>query len=364
MKQPDEVVFVDEDADPVTAKSKPDWKILIVDDEPEVHDVTRLSLRSLTYESRGLTFLSAHSGREARRILAEHPDIALVLLDVVMEEEDAGLKFVTHIREEVKNHLVRIVLRTGQPGEAPEERVVHQYGINDYKSKAELTAQRLSTCVVTALRTYQHLTVIEDRRGELQRTVQAYERFDFSRTLRLLEKHVAELHPGDRIERNMSVAIHELIVPPSRPSLGEQFELVDRFLKRIEPVVREHRGLLDRLFGDRVVCLYPERADDAVAASLEILGLGVPMGIGIASGPLIFGAAGSEEHLVATIVADVVPAAARLVSEAVSGGDALLISEGTLRALADPSAFDRSIHRTLLFDGGARSVTAYGIARD
>jgi two-component system sensor histidine kinase ChiS len=135
-------------------------------------------------------------------------------------------------------------------------------------------------------------------------------------------------------------------------------------LKRLEPVVRKHHGLVDRLFGDRVLCLYPRSADDAVAASLEILGGGTPIGIGIASGPLVFGTAGSEEHLAGAIVADVVPAAARLVSEAVSSGAALLVAESTAKALSAEAhaQFELSLHRALSIEDEARSVVAYRAA--
>ena len=149
----DTLLFAD-DAPAPTVPTAPDpWKILIVDDEAEVHDVTRLVLSGFQFKGRGLCFLDAFTGGEARQLLAQHPDIALILLDVVMEENDTGLALVKYIREELGNRFVRIILRTGQPGQAPEERVIVEYDINDYKEKTELTAQKLVTTVVAALRT-------------------------------------------------------------------------------------------------------------------------------------------------------------------------------------------------------------------
>ncbi|HUS64062.1 MAG TPA: sigma-54 dependent transcriptional regulator [Kofleriaceae bacterium] len=163
--------FADDDVGPPVVASKggggETWKILIVDDEQEIHDVTALALRGVKFSDRELAFLSARSAREACDILPEHPDLALVLLDVVMETDDAGLKLVRHIREALGNDLVRVVLRTGQPGQAPETTVIHDYDISDYRTKTELTTTRLFTTVVAALRSFQQLREVEAQREEL-----------------------------------------------------------------------------------------------------------------------------------------------------------------------------------------------------
>ncbi|MDM8561195.1 SpoIIE family protein phosphatase [Candidatus Parabeggiatoa sp. HSG14] len=135
------------------------WEVLIVDDEVEVHRITQRVLRNFEFEGKELTLFSAYSAKEAVKILRSHPDIAMILLDVVMEEEDAGLKFVELVRNEFKNNLVRIVLRTGQPGQAPEKEVIVKYDINDYQQKSELTSQRLFTVMVSTLRSFRDLTV-------------------------------------------------------------------------------------------------------------------------------------------------------------------------------------------------------------
>ena len=126
------------------------WKVLIADDEPEVHEVTRLVLGGFRFEERPLSFLSAYSAAEAFELIRAQPDIAVLLLDVVMETEHAGLEIVRRIRQELGNHRVRIVLRTGQPGQAPEQHVISSYDINDYKEKPELTAARFQTTLFVA----------------------------------------------------------------------------------------------------------------------------------------------------------------------------------------------------------------------
>jgi response regulator RpfG family c-di-GMP phosphodiesterase len=151
----------------------PPWKVLIVDDEPEVHAVTRLVLGNFRFAERPLTFLNAHNAAQAEVLLREHQDIAVMLLDVVMETDRAGLDLVRHVRERMGNQFVRIVLRTGQPGQAPEQQVISTYDINDYKEKTELTAQKLTTTMFAALRSYRDMRMIEASRRGLERIIDA-----------------------------------------------------------------------------------------------------------------------------------------------------------------------------------------------
>jgi len=130
------------------------WKIIIADDEEEVHGITKMVLEDFLFEERPLQFLSSYSGEETKQLILEHPDTALILLDVVMESDDAGLETIRFIREELKNNIVQIILRTGQPGEAPEQEIISKYEINDYKSKVELTAQKLFTTITASLRAF------------------------------------------------------------------------------------------------------------------------------------------------------------------------------------------------------------------
>ena len=154
---------------PAPAESLESWKVLVADDDREVHSLTSLVLSDYRFEGRPLRFLHAESGAETVEILRANPDTALLLLDVVMESDDAGLQAVRRIREELGNSFVRIILRTGQPGQAPEQEVVNDYDINDYKAKTELTAQKLSTTVTSALRSYRDIRAIERHRQGLER---------------------------------------------------------------------------------------------------------------------------------------------------------------------------------------------------
>ncbi|NHW34474.1 DUF3369 domain-containing protein [Paenibacillus aceris] len=171
----DELLFADEEtvsSNDVVLEQDP-WIVLIVDDEKQIHQVTKMVLQDFEFDGRKLEFHSAYSAAEAKQVLQEQPNAALILLDVVMEQEDAGLRIVKYIREELKNTAIRIILRTGQPGQAPERTVIMDYDINDYKEKTELTTQKLFTTVVTALRSYRDLKTIEKSRTGLEEIIKS-----------------------------------------------------------------------------------------------------------------------------------------------------------------------------------------------
>lgn len=179
MTDDDDIFFKDETSELTTsqasdaAEQQDRWKILIVDDEVDVHNVTTYMIKGINYQGRGFEFLHAYSGQEAKQILSEHHDIAVIFLDVVMESEDSGLQLVRYIREVLGNRTVRIVLRTGQPGKAPAAQVILDYDINDYKEKTELTLDKMLVTVISALRSYNFIITIENNRKGLKKIIDA-----------------------------------------------------------------------------------------------------------------------------------------------------------------------------------------------
>lgn len=168
------------------------WCILLVDDDREVHDVTRMALRGFEFHKRPLEILSAYSAVEARAIFEQRDDIALALVDVVMESEHAGLDLVRHLREERRNRFTRLVLRTGQAGQAPEDRVIREYDIDDYKEKTELTTQKLRTLLYSMLRAYRDLCLIETQRNGLAKVLHAVPKVQSAGTLNIFASTVLE----------------------------------------------------------------------------------------------------------------------------------------------------------------------------
>jgi len=164
--------LIDDDNTVDTLAVNSAWQILIVDDEPAIHTVTKFALEDETFDGKPLSFISAYTAQEAKEILLARDDIALVLLDVVMEVDTAGLEMAAWIREELDNHLIRIILRTGQPGQAPEKTVILNYDIFDYKNKTELTAQKLFSCVISGLRSYRDVLALSNHSRGLKKVVE------------------------------------------------------------------------------------------------------------------------------------------------------------------------------------------------
>ncbi|GEC15780.1 ATP-binding response regulator [Nitrobacter winogradskyi] len=184
----------DSGADRPDASTVRKWKVAVIDDDRAVHEGTRFALSDYSLHGQTLNILSAYSAAEGRELMRAHPDIAAVLLDVIMETDEAGLDLVEFIRNDLRNETVRIILRTGQPGQAPERRVIVDYDINDYKAKTELTADKLFTSLTAALRSYQQLErMVQTRRG-LEIIIDAASTlYDFKSMQRLAEGVLTQL---------------------------------------------------------------------------------------------------------------------------------------------------------------------------
>lgn len=164
--------FLQEDAD-LQPVYKLNYKIMIADDDDEVHTLTKMILKDFSFEGRGLEFVDTYSGDQTIKAVKQHPDTAVLFLDVVMEESNSGLFVVDYLRNTLANSLTRIILRTGQPGEAPEDKIIRDYDINDYRLKTDLTVQRLTTSLFAALRSYRDLTRLERNRKGLEKMIEA-----------------------------------------------------------------------------------------------------------------------------------------------------------------------------------------------
>ena len=203
-------LFADDNSQIDIEKTKPVvdgplWKVMIVDDDKDMHDVSTLVLKHFTYKDRGLELLHAYSGQEACELMALHPDTAVILLDVVMESDDAGLNAVKYIREELKNRAVRIILRTGQPGQAPEQQVVRQYDINDYLEKSKLTSLYFETSIITSLRSYDDICTISQlttNNDALESIVKARTQDLSAANIMLQQKMEEQAHAHEALRRS------------------------------------------------------------------------------------------------------------------------------------------------------------------
>jgi diguanylate cyclase (GGDEF)-like protein len=280
----DLIDFLEEDS---TANSQQEsnhgeWKILIVDDDEDVHLTSVFALRGLTIHGRRLSFLHAHSAAEGIDVLRNHHDVAVILLDVVMESDEAGLRMVQVIRNELYLKSARIILRTGQPGYAPEIETIARYDINDYKTKSELTRAKLYATLTTAIRSYDQIRRLETNRNGLKQIINA--------STSLLEKRGRESFAAGlltELARFIGVAANGLVCVLNHDADPEdlaELEIIaaaGRFRdctdQQLENEFSEIAGLLRRSLFDRsniitekVVCLlFKSHAGRDLAAFIE-----------------------------------------------------------------------------------------------
>jgi len=213
------------------------WKILIVDDEEDIHSVTRIALKGFTFRGKPVEFYDAFSAAEAEKILKEHPDIALILLDVVMETTNAGLDLVKVIRDKLGNEVTQIIIRTGQPGQAPERDVIVSYEINDYKTKTELTSFKLFTVALASLRAFEAIQQI----GRLN------EEFKLEINRRIRKEKVLEhaKEKAEKAEQQKSVFLHQMSEKVQGP-LNLILDSSDTIRKEVKDQVNDNiRQLFD-----------------------------------------------------------------------------------------------------------------------
>ena len=230
--------FLVEDEDVPGLRAEP-WKVLIVDDDRDVAATTILVLRDVEVEGRPLDLLSAYSAAEAKQILSEHPDIGLAFIDVVMETPNAGLELIHHIRHEMRNKLIRLVVRTGQPGHAPEQSVIIDYDISDYKEKTELSAQKLFSLAYAALRSYQQFLAMEqNRRGlikVLQMSTALFEKPDLAEFADGILENLDVIANMNRTRREKFGTRGILAVTDSKNAEAKDFEIIAGKRRRDDP---------------------------------------------------------------------------------------------------------------------------------
>ncbi len=240
----DILVFEEEETDDIAVNSscKQAWKIIIIDDEPTVHQVTQLALKNLVFDGKPLAFFSGYSSQDAKELIAAHPDTALILLDVVMDSNDAGLQVVKYIREELQNKRSRIILRTGQPGDAPEESVIINYDINDYKLKVELTRQKLITTTIAALRSYRDFSIIEEQSIKLAQALETLQNTQLQLVQSEKMSALGNLVAGIAHEINNPIGFVAGNLKMAKEYVGDLFELIElyqQYYPNPEPEIEE-----------------------------------------------------------------------------------------------------------------------------
>jgi signal transduction histidine kinase len=240
------------------------WRILVVDDDSDILTVTRTVLEGTVYLGRRVELLFALSAEAARTILETDGDIAVVLLDVVMETDDAGLQLVRAIRDQPHLAATRIILRTGQPGYAPERDIIQRYDINDYRLKSELTAQSLFSSVIAALRSHQEISARIEAEQAVILTAQAKSRFLATVTHELRT-------PLNGIIGFSEIIARQSLGPIGVPRYGEYIETIHRSALRLDAVISDILEMSRIESGSYVLQEQPVAIQDVVRQSLSAI---------------------------------------------------------------------------------------------
>ena len=237
----------------ITINGEKHLKVLIVDDEPTVHDITALILKDFKYQGYKLHLVSAYSGSEAREILASQGPFTLILLDVIMETDDAGLKIVDYIRNELGDSMVRIILRTGQPGSVPQHHIMRKYEIDDYKEKAELTSERFDAAVTASIRTYLTLRNLKKHQEGLMKVIESIQEIN------KLEYGITNLY-GNIINQ-----FEQILGWTDKNTFGSMLIVGKEGLEKVEAA----RGLLEEYRGQELEEIYDTEIIELVKKSIR-----------------------------------------------------------------------------------------------
>jgi CheY-like chemotaxis protein len=113
-------------------------KVLVVDD-----DVRNIFALSSVIERRGMTVITAGTGREAIAKLESTPDVAIVLMDIMMPEMD-GYETMRVIRQNVSLQRLPIIALTAKAMKGDREKCL-EAGASEYLAKPVNTEQLLSS---------------------------------------------------------------------------------------------------------------------------------------------------------------------------------------------------------------------------
>ncbi|MEG4092637.1 AAA family ATPase [Microcoleus sp. Pol12B4] len=207
----------------------------------------------------------------------------------------------------------------------------------------------------------------------------AYERFVPNQFLHFLEKaSIIDVELGDQVQLEMSVLfsdIRDFTTLSESMTPEDNFKFINSYLSRMEPVINENKGFIDKYIGDAIMALFSGEADHAVKAGIAMLHclveynqnrancgyLPIQIGIGINTGTLMLGTVGGQNRMDGTVISDAVNLASRVESLTKNYGVSLLITQETYSRLENPSQYAIRTLDTVKVKGKSELVTVYEV---
>ena len=333
------------------------FQILIVDDEPVNLQVL---VNHLSLQNYGIT--QAASGMEALEIIDQgfKPDI--ILLDIMMPKM-TGYELCQKIRERFPANELPVVLLTAK-NQVSDLVEGFSSGANDYLTKP-VSKNELLARIKTHIR--------------LAKINEAYGRFVPHEFLQFLEREsIIDVQLGDQVQKEMTVLfadIRSFTNLSEKMSPKENFNFLNAYLSRVSPVIRKYHGFIDKYIGDAVMALFPQSADDAIQAAIEMqkqVSLYnvyrqekgdelIAIGIGLHTGSLMLGTVGEPERMEGTVIADAVNLASRLEGLTKIYGVDILVSEQTLYCLDDPQKYSYRFLDRVKVKGKSQPVDVFEV---
>lgn len=137
--------------------SKPYFEVLVVDDEPDVIDVTKVALKNTSIYGSDIRVIPCRSKQSTLELLSEKVKsftIAIGLIDIRMEGEMSGLELCNYIRYALNNRAINLYIRTGSEDAGLEEEAIKNYEIDGYLSLSQMTRDKLFSIIACGIKNY------------------------------------------------------------------------------------------------------------------------------------------------------------------------------------------------------------------
>jgi signal transduction histidine kinase/DNA-binding response OmpR family regulator len=334
-----------------------DFKILIIEDEPVNIQVLINHLRLQNY-----AISQASNGKEALAEIEKGYKPDLILLDVMMPKM-TGYEVCIRLREQFPVNELPILILTAK-NQVSDLVEGLQSGANDYLTKPISKHELMA-------RIQMHL--------QLSQMNQAYNRFVPRQFIQMLnKKSIIDLQLGDQVQKNMSILfsdIRSFTTLSENLTPEENFNLINRYLSTMEPIITKHNGFVEQYLGDAVMALFEGGPDDALKAGIsmsqqlrtehqdykKIATMPIQIGIGINTGALILGTIGGQQRMAGAAISEAVNLAARLEGLTKHYGVSLLISHHTYAQLHNPSEYAMRLIDRVRIKGQADIVIVYEV---